>query len=112
MEETRSEITFATEPIISSLTGSLSSARVGGVLDGVDLDEVEVSSVNNTSLLGGIVLTKNGFSSLTCLFPYVQIQKGILQVAQGLSFLHSQAKLMHNNISPGEKCSLFAADPR
>lgn len=42
MEETRSEITFATEPILSSLAGSLSSARAGGVLEGVDLDEIEV----------------------------------------------------------------------
>lgn len=43
MEETRSEITFATELILSSLAGSLGSARSGGVLEGVDLDEVEVS---------------------------------------------------------------------
>lgn len=69
MEETRSEITFATEPILSSLTGTLASARPGGVLDGVDLDETE-------------------------------IQKGILQIAHGLSFLHTQAKLIHNNLSP------------
>ena len=30
----------------------------------------------------------------------LQIQKGILQIAHGLSFLHTQAKLVHNNLSP------------
>jgi hypothetical protein len=46
VEETRTEITFATEPIISSLSGPLASARAGDVLEGVDLDEVEVNSVS------------------------------------------------------------------
>jgi hypothetical protein len=30
----------------------------------------------------------------------LQIQKGILQVCKGLSFLHTSAKLIHSNISP------------
>ncbi|CED82285.1 kinase-like protein [Phaffia rhodozyma] len=69
MEESRSELMFATELILSSLASTLSSARPGGVLEGVDLDEVE-------------------------------IQKGILQITHGLSFLHTQAKIIHQNISP------------
>jgi SCY1-like protein 2 len=44
LEETRAQLTFATEPLISSLAGTLKSARAGGVLEGVDLDEVEVKA--------------------------------------------------------------------
>lgn len=33
-------------------------------------------------------------------FSIPQIQKGILQVTHGLSFLHNQAKLVHQNLSP------------
>lgn len=29
-----------------------------------------------------------------------QIQKGILQICKGLSFLHSSAQLVHTNVSP------------
>ncbi|KAF8630424.1 hypothetical protein AX15_002972 [Amanita polypyramis BW_CC] len=65
LEETRSELTFATEPILSSLELSIpGSGRRSAV---VELDEVE-------------------------------IQKGILQICKGLSFLHSSAQLIHSNI--------------
>ncbi|KAF8350876.1 other/SCY1 protein kinase [Amanita rubescens] len=67
LEETRSELIFATEPILSSLELSIpGSGRRSPV---VELDEVE-------------------------------IQKGILQICKGLSFLHSSAQLVHSNISP------------
>jgi len=79
LEETRTELTFVTELISSSLGNILNAAqpksRGGGRPPGseergeVDLDEVE-------------------------------IQKGVLQVAKGLSFLHTQARMVHLNISP------------
>lgn len=75
LEETRSELTFATENIVASLHGALISdsgghrTPGGGVSGtvGVELDEIE-------------------------------IQKGLLQVARGLEFLHS-AKLVHGNLT-------------
>ncbi|WWD18087.1 hypothetical protein CI109_102535 [Kwoniella shandongensis] len=82
LEESRSELTFVTERITSSLStlfsaaaGPSSSIRRGGrppsgaAASEVDLDETE-------------------------------IQKGTLQVAKGLSFLHNQAKLVHLNLGP------------
>ncbi|KAK0502855.1 kinase-like domain-containing protein [Armillaria luteobubalina] len=67
LEETRSELIFATEPILSSLDMSIpGSSRFR---PWVELDEVE-------------------------------IQKGILQICKGLSFLHSSAQLIHSNICP------------
>ncbi|KAF8636534.1 hypothetical protein AX17_003346 [Amanita inopinata Kibby_2008] len=67
LEETRSELTFATEPILSSL--ELSIPGTGRRSPLVELDEIEV-------------------------------QKGILQICKGLSFLHSSAQLIHSNICP------------
>lgn len=81
MEETRSELTFVTELITSSLgmvlsaVGSSKRDRPGrppgdtGVAGEIDLDETE-------------------------------IQKGTLQIAKGLAFLHQQAKMVHLNLSP------------
>lgn len=81
LEETRSELTFVTELITSSLGTVLSAAgsskrdRPGrppgdaGVAGEIDLDETE-------------------------------IQKGTLQIAKGLAFLHQQAKMVHLNLSP------------
>nr|GAT54100.1 kinase-like protein [Mycena chlorophos] len=64
LEETRTELIFATEPVLSSLEMSIPGT---GRPPLVDLDEVE-------------------------------IQKGILQICKGLSFLHSSAQLIHSNI--------------
>ncbi|CAE6465506.1 unnamed protein product [Rhizoctonia solani] len=70
LEDGRSELVFATEPLLSTLAisipGSGSSSRQKPQ---VELDEVE-------------------------------IQKGILQVAKGLSFLHTSARLVHSNLNP------------
>ncbi|KAG5651283.1 hypothetical protein H0H81_009226 [Sphagnurus paluster] len=66
LEETRSELIFATEPVLSSL--ELSTPGTGRSSPLVELDEVE-------------------------------IQKGILQICKGLSFLHSSAQLIHTNIN-------------
>ncbi|OCF45272.1 SCY1 protein kinase [Kwoniella heveanensis CBS 569] len=82
LEESRSELTFITERVTSSLStllssasGSLATPRSGGRPPAgersreVDLDEVE-------------------------------IQKGTLQLARGLGFLHGQAKMVHLNLGP------------
>ncbi|KAJ3921441.1 other/SCY1 protein kinase [Lentinula edodes] len=66
-EETRSELIFATEPVISSL--ELAIPGSGKLASLVELDEVE-------------------------------IQKGILQICKGLSFLHSSAQLIHSHLCP------------
>ncbi|KAF7295265.1 Kinase-like protein [Mycena indigotica] len=64
LEDTRTELIFATEPVLSSLELSIPGM---GRTPIVDLDEVE-------------------------------IQKGILQICKGLSFLHSSAQLIHSNL--------------
>ncbi|KAJ8519902.1 hypothetical protein ONZ45_g3225 [Pleurotus djamor] len=67
VEETRNELIFATEPILSSLDLSIPGSKHFSPI--VELDEVE-------------------------------IQKGILQICKGLSFLHTSAQLIHSNICP------------
>ncbi|KAI6116913.1 kinase-like domain-containing protein [Pisolithus croceorrhizus] len=67
LEETRNELIFATEPVLSSL--EMSIPRNSHYTPIVELDEIE-------------------------------IQKGILQLCRGLSFLHSSARLIHTNLKP------------
>ncbi|KAI0933145.1 hypothetical protein AcV5_005979 [Taiwanofungus camphoratus] len=67
LEETRTELIFATEPVLSSLHLSIPGSFQYSPL--VELDEVE-------------------------------IQKGILQICKGLSFLHGSARLIHSNLTP------------
>ncbi|KIP09254.1 hypothetical protein PHLGIDRAFT_29115, partial [Phlebiopsis gigantea 11061_1 CR5-6] len=67
LEETRNELIFATEPVISSLHVSIPGSLQYTPL--VELDEVE-------------------------------IQKGILQLCKGLTFLHASARIIHTNINP------------
>ncbi|KAJ2931423.1 hypothetical protein H1R20_g5707, partial [Candolleomyces eurysporus] len=67
LEETRTELVFATEPVLSSLENAIPGSGKHASL--VELDEVE-------------------------------IQKGVLQLCKGLSFLHSSAQLIHSNICP------------
>ncbi|KAG9318237.1 kinase-like domain-containing protein [Chiua virens] len=67
LEETRNELIFATEPVVSSLDMSIPRGSYHTPV--VELDEIE-------------------------------IQKGILQLCKGLSFLHSSAKLIHSNLKP------------
>ncbi|RXW24865.1 hypothetical protein EST38_g947 [Candolleomyces aberdarensis] len=67
LEETRTELVFATEPVLSSLENAIPGSGKHASL--VELDEIE-------------------------------IQKGVLQLCKGLSFLHSSAQLIHSNICP------------
>jgi SCY1-like protein 2 len=78
LEETRSSLVFATEPVSSSLRHAISASdaaaagrarRNGGEEDEGVLDEVEV-------------------------------QKGFTQLGKGLQFLHESAKLVHGNLTP------------
>ena len=84
LEETRNELIFATEPILSSL--DMSIPRGSHYTPLVELDEIEVSNGTLEISLGMLTFT--------------QIQKGILQLCKGLSFLHSSAKLIHSNLKP------------
>lgn len=84
LEETRNELSFATEPILSSL--DMSIPRGSHYTTPVELDEIEVCD-------SGLAIFPN-------MLIFSQIQKGILQLCKGLSFLHSSAKLIHSNLKP------------
>ncbi|KAK4053288.1 Protein kinase domain-containing protein ppk32 [Microbotryomycetes sp. JL221] len=70
VEETRSTISFATEPVTACLRHSISTTgRSNKQRDDLELDEVE-------------------------------IQKGLSQIGKGLQFLHESVKLVHGNLTP------------
>ena len=90
LEETRTELIFATEPVLSSLHLSIPGSLQYSPL--VELDEIEVSKGPcHLWLLIAVLLTSVAVS---------QIQKGILQLCKGLEFLHTSARLIHTNITP------------
>jgi SCY1-like protein 2 len=70
LEESRTELTFVTETVTGSLGNVLKAAKSSSSRNG----EIDLDEV--------------------------EIQKGTLQIAKGLSFLHVQAKSVHLNINP------------
>lgn len=73
LEETRSELTFATEPLLSSLSQSIPSASRSPL---VDLDEVEVCPLAVTLLTSNELFAADseGYSAAlqgSCLSAYV-----------------------------------------
>lgn len=73
LEESRDCIAFATEPVFASLANALGKR--------------ENMPVNNDSITNFKLYD-------------VEIKYGLLQVGEGLSFLHRDAKMLHHNICP------------
>jgi len=81
VEETRSGgLMFATEPVIAPLSAALAQKdRDSSHSRRQDLSAKSIQDVDIDEL---------------------EIQKGLLQVAKGLEFLHDSAKLVHGNLTP------------
>lgn len=85
LEETRSELTFVTEYVTASLSTILSRA-IGR--QGRERDATRNRPPSSQEGNGEIDLDE------------VEIQKGVLQIARGLGFLHGPAKSVHLNLTP------------
>ncbi|WVQ85282.1 hypothetical protein IAT38_007447 [Cryptococcus sp. DSM 104549] len=83
LEESRSELTFVTERVTSSLSSLAAAAS-----------SAPASYRSGRPPAGESGGAKGGELDL----DEVEIQKGTLQVARGLSFLHTQAKVVHLNL--------------
>lgn len=91
IEDTRSGgLMFATEPVTASLAGLLQEKddqeRAGGVAGRPSRYVVE--EANGQERRRELEIDE------------LEIQKGLLQVAQGLEFLHESASLVHGNLNP------------
>lgn len=91
IEDTRSGgLMFATEPVTASLAGLLQEKddqeRTGGVQGRTSRYILEESGGQKTRRELEI--------------DELEIQKGLLQIAQGLEFLHESASLVHGNMNP------------
>ena len=82
LEETRSELTFVTESVIGSLSKALSSVASSSKKDPLKRSTANLQISDDEYL------------------DEVEIQKGTLQIAKGLAFLHQQAKMVHLNLTP------------
>ncbi len=91
IEDTRSGgLMFATEPVTASLAGLLQEKddqeRAGGV--GGRPSRYVVEDTDGQKRRRELEIDE------------LEIQKGLLQIAQGLEFLHESASLVHGNLTP------------
>lgn len=91
IEDTRNGgLMFATEPVTASLAGLLQEKdgqeRAGGV--GGKPSRYVVEEADGQKRRRELEIDE------------LEIQKGLLQIAQGLEFLHESAKLIHGNLTP------------
>ncbi len=88
VEETRSGgLMFATEPVLASLSGALAQKDQHDANTG--------HGATHSDLAGRVSKVLKDVE-----LDQLEIQKGLLQVAKGLEFLHDQAKLVHGNLNP------------
>ncbi|KAL6244978.1 Protein kinase domain-containing protein ppk32 [Rhinocladiella similis] len=89
VEETRSGgLMFATEPILCSLSAALAQKDRSESRSGHGYSRSTSDDATTSRSLEDIELDE------------LEVQKGLLQVAKGLEFLHDSAKLVHGNLTP------------
>lgn len=92
VEETRNGgLMFATEPVTASLAGLLAEK---------DVQEKAAGVRGRQSRLAGEDPNDGGRRGQEVEIDDLEIQKGLLQVAKGLEFLHESAGLVHANLTP------------
>ncbi|CAK1354710.1 SCY1-like protein 2 [Cercospora beticola] len=87
-ETSRGGLQFVSEPVVSSLAGLL--------------EEKEQSSSRSSGRVSRYVVDESDGSGRRKEFEIdeLEIQKGLLQLAKGLEFLHESAGLVHANLTP------------
>ncbi|KIX08117.1 uncharacterized protein Z518_02773 [Rhinocladiella mackenziei CBS 650.93] len=89
VEETRSGgLMFATEPVLCSLSAALAQKDRTDGRNGRGPSTCASDDGTTSRSLQDVEIDE------------VEIQKGLLQVAKGLEFLHDSAKLVHGNLTP------------
>lgn len=89
VEETRSGgLMFATEPVLCSLSAALAQKDSRSGPTGRGLSRSISDDGPTSTAMKDIEIDE------------LEIQKGLLQVAKGLEFLHDSAKLVHGNLTP------------
>ncbi|POY75418.1 hypothetical protein BMF94_1488 [Rhodotorula taiwanensis] len=86
MEETRSSITFATEPVTASLRHAIAAS-----------DAAHDASASASSASSAEYRSR---PDQDLELDEVEVQKGLSQLGKGLQFLHESAKLVHGNLTP------------
>ncbi|KKZ63540.1 hypothetical protein EMCG_02165 [[Emmonsia] crescens] len=91
VEDTRNGgLMFATEPVTASLGGLLQEKH--------DQDKVSSGGGRAERSVGGESDVNRTGNSIE--LDEIEIQKGLLQIAKGLEFLHESAGLVHGNLTP------------
>ncbi|OJD26496.1 SCY1 protein kinase [Blastomyces percursus] len=90
VEDTRNGgLMFVTEPVTTSLTGLLREKDDQGRLSGGGRAGRSIGGESDVNRTGNSIELDE-----------IEIQKGLLQIAKGLEFLHESAGLVHGNLTP------------
>lgn len=93
LEETRTDLTFVTELVTSSLQTLLNEASTGST------DPNRARSRHRPPETNGSGNSASGSRGEVDL-DEVEVQKGVLQISRGLAFIHGPGKSVHLNLSP------------
>lgn len=94
MEESRSSIAFVTEHVYGHLGSILKEQQVRGQ-DSIGKSALSTNLVDLSTDLGP---KDSDFQNDSCQLDAIQIKAGLLQICDGLEFLHNDAKMLHRNI--------------
>lgn len=95
LEESRSSLAFVTEHVYGNLDSILNDERRKRVNSKPTTKKVSDNLVDLTTDLGP---KDSDYQSDNCELDEIQIKAGLLQLCDGLQFLHNDAKLLHRNL--------------
>uniref|UniRef100_A0A6G1SQP9 SCY1-like protein 2 n=1 Tax=Aceria tosichella TaxID=561515 RepID=A0A6G1SQP9_9ACAR len=92
LEESRSSLAFVTEPVFGHVDSILKEQR------GRRVRPNEKQAANLVDLSQDLGPKDSDYQQGTCQLDDIQIKAGLLQVCDGLKFLHSSANILHRNL--------------
>lgn len=97
LEESRSSIAFVTEHVYGHLASILKEQRSRTQAQ-VRTDLQKITSNDLVDLSTDIGPKDSEFQNDSCQLDEVQMKAGLLQICDGLQFLHNDAKMLHRNL--------------
>jgi SCY1-like protein 2 len=92
LEESRSSLAFVTEHVFGHVDSILKEQR------GLRVETSKKQAGNLVDLSQDLGPKDSDYQQGTCQLDEIQIKAGLLQVCDGLKFLHNSAKILHRNL--------------
>lgn len=97
LEESRSSIAFVTEQVYGHLSSILKEQR-GKNIKAHEMIKSEKISDDLVDLSTELGPKDSDYQNDSCQLDEIQVKAGLLQICDGLQFLHNDAKILHRNL--------------